>query len=136
MGRGSIPSPRCPPIRIRFVKESVDITNEQISYIKSAANKLEVTKVTMEEGNFSNHLKWSTLKSATLPLTSKIQSYQCGLTSKDFIDFSSIKIINENSLNFVNLFSTHDFTYLKLNCISSTSYFKKKLKLKNDENTN
>lgn len=39
-------SPRfCRPIRIRFVKESNDITNDEIKYIEQQAKELQKTKL-------------------------------------------------------------------------------------------
>lgn len=43
-------SPRyCRPIRLRFIKETSDVTKEEISYIKNASNDLEKTIVQFED---------------------------------------------------------------------------------------
>jgi hypothetical protein len=47
-------SPRyCRPMRIRYVKESSDITNDEINYLQSATSSLHDTKVTMADKYFS-----------------------------------------------------------------------------------
>lgn len=66
-------SPRyCRPIRIRFIKESTDIINEEIQYIENKINSLQETTVTMANKNFSiKHIMTLTLmeKYAMLSLT-------------------------------------------------------------------
>lgn len=43
-------SPRyCRPIRMRFVKETADVTREEISHVKNASTNLNKTKVQMKE---------------------------------------------------------------------------------------
>lgn len=46
-------SPRyCRPIRFRFLKESTDITKDEIKYIKDSVNSLNLTKVDLNGDNF------------------------------------------------------------------------------------
>jgi hypothetical protein len=43
----------CRPTRIRYVKESTDITNDEINYLQSATISLHDTKVTLADKHFS-----------------------------------------------------------------------------------
>lgn len=51
-------SPRfCRPIRLRFLKETVDVTKKEISYVKESANQLVPTEIEINDIKFSfNHL--------------------------------------------------------------------------------
>ncbi|CAH1183647.1 unnamed protein product [Ceutorhynchus assimilis] len=84
-------SPRyCRPIRIRFVKESVNTTKEEISYVEEATNLLEPTRVTLFYADFSVRHKMmltmidGKICNAATDITSTMKCYICGLTSKDF----------------------------------------------------
>lgn len=100
-------SPRyCRPIRIRFVKESVDITNDEISYVENAANLLENTNISMGDKNYSvKHTMMLTMidgkvcNAATLN-TSTMRCYICGLTSKHFNDLTNKGDVKIESLKF------------------------------------
>lgn len=84
-------SPRyCRPIRLRFIKETADVTREEIEHIQDAANNLEKTAVVKNEITYKvSHIMMLTMidgkvcNSAT-NTTSTMRCYICGLTSKDF----------------------------------------------------
>lgn len=96
-------SPRyCRPIRIRFLHESVDITNQEIQYINSKIDALEPTEFqgvkivhtmlfTMVDGKVCN---------AATHTTSTMRCYICGATSKEFNDLSKRRVVKEESLQF------------------------------------
>lgn len=86
-------SPRfCRPIRMRFVKENKDVTNDEFSYIEGQASKLEATTIadnikishtllpTMIDGKVCN---------AATNTTSTMRCYVCGRTQKTFNDLST-----------------------------------------------
>lgn len=106
--RNPVPSsPRyCRPIRIRFIKESVDTTNEEIGYIENKINSLEDTHITHINKTFSvKHVMTLTMVDAKVcnaaTLTkSTMKCYICGATSKDFNNLSLSKPINEESLKY------------------------------------
>lgn len=88
-------SPRfCRPIRMRYIKETKDVTNEEIKYIEDQAKNLQVTKIgenvtvkhtlllTMVDGKVCN---------AATETTSTSRCYICKKTSKEFNDLSSFK---------------------------------------------
>lgn len=84
-------SPRyCRPIRIRFIKETKDVTNEEINYVKNAANDLQKTEVKLGEKTYLvKHSMMLTMVdgkvcNAATNTTSTMRCYICGLTSKDF----------------------------------------------------
>lgn len=100
-------SPRfCRPIRIRFVKESADITNEEISYVEHSINSLEETNVIVN-GN-SYHVKHKMLLTmidgkvcnAASDTKSTLRCYICGGTSKDFNNIDQLKEVREDTLRF------------------------------------
>lgn len=106
--RNPLPSsPRyCRPIRIRFVKETVDITNEEIKYIESKINSLEDTQITLINKTFSvKHVMMLTMVDAKVcnaatMTKSTMKCYICGATSKDFNNLNLKKPINKESLKF------------------------------------
>lgn len=87
-------SPRyCRLIKIRFLHESVDITNEEIQYMNSKINALEPTEFqdmkightllfTMVDGKICN---------AAIHTKSTMRCYICGATSKEFNDLTKKK---------------------------------------------
>lgn len=96
-------SPRyCRPIRLRFIKESNDITNQEISHIKSKINALIPTKYedtsiehkmlfTMVDGkvcNAATHTKYS------------MKCYICNATSKEFNDLNKKRETIKGNLKF------------------------------------
>nr|XP_034184029.1 uncharacterized protein LOC117606105 [Osmia lignaria] len=99
-------SPRyCRPIRIRFIKESVDVTNEEIDYMKTKINELKETEI---EGNTNISIKHVLLFTmidgkvcnAAMSINSTMKCFVCGITSKDFNNLTKKPIVNPNSLQF------------------------------------
>jgi len=96
-------SPRyCRPIRLRFVKETTDITNEEIDYIKSQIESLSSTEIgdlkvkhkmlfTMVDGKVCN---------AATHTKSTLRCYICGATSSEFNKLSKTKPSKQENLSF------------------------------------
>lgn len=101
-------SPRfCRPIRIRFVKESTDITNDEIAYIKQSLTSMpEFLSVTVEETTYKIKQKMlltmvdGKVCNAATGTTSTQRCYICNETSSDFNKLNKEKIVNPDSLNF------------------------------------
>lgn len=100
-------SPRyCRPIRIRFVHETADITNEEISYINNQIQTLQETKVRRPEGDLCiKHTLLMTMVDAKVcnaatETASTMRCYICKATSKDFNDLSKTKNVNTEALQF------------------------------------
>lgn len=101
-------SPRfCRPIRIRFVKESIDITNNEINYIKSKIDALENSKFTTQEGLSANvkHTMLLTMVDAKVcnaatQTSSTMRCYICGATSKQFNDLNRKINVDVGALTF------------------------------------
>jgi len=100
-------SPRyCRPIRIRFVKESSDITNEEISYIQNSVNSLQDTKLALADKSFS--VKYTMMLTmvdakvcnAVTQTASTMRCYICGATSKHFNNLTIKKDIKPETLKF------------------------------------
>jgi hypothetical protein len=93
-------------MRIRYVKESSDITNDEINYIQSATSSLHDTKVTLEDKYFSvKHTLLLTMIDAKVcnAATHKISTmrcYICGETSKDYNNLSIKKEVTPGALQF------------------------------------
>ena len=85
-----IPSRYCRPIRFRFVKESTDLTKEEISCVKESAKKLTPTEVILHGSKFMfEHVFKMTMIdgkvcNAATDTKSTSRCYICGATSKDF----------------------------------------------------
>lgn len=97
-------SPRyCRPIRIRFTKESKDVTIEEINYIEEQARNLQPTCVgdaikithilypTMVDGKICN---------AATNTTSTLRCYICGKTQKSFNDLSTASAEDPETFKF------------------------------------
>lgn len=96
-------SPRyCRPIRIRYVKETSDITREEIYYVEDKIKALEPTKLpnasvkhsmmlTMVDGKVCN---------AVTDTKSTFKCYICGATSKQFNDLQRPTVEDESSYKF------------------------------------
>lgn len=100
-------SPRyCRPIRIRFMKETTDITNEEINYVKTAINNLQQTEVRLADKNYNvKYIMMFTMIdgkvcNAVTNTTSTMRCYICGLTSKDFNNLEMKKEAKPETLNF------------------------------------
>jgi hypothetical protein len=92
-------SPRCcRPIRIRFVKESNDITNDEILYMKSTISSLRNSAGTLANKIFSvKHTLMFTMATQT---SSTMRCYICGKTSKDFNNLTIEKEVKQEALQF------------------------------------
>lgn len=96
----------CRPIRVRFVKETVDVTNEEIQYIENAESKLKPTSVTF--GSRSYKVKCNMLLTmidgkvcnAATGTKSTLRCYICGATSKEFNDISVRRPVHKETLKF------------------------------------
>lgn len=97
-------SPRwCRPIRIRYLKENKDITNEEIEYIENQAQNLQATKVS--DNIRINHVLLPTMVdgkvcNAATNTSSTLRCYICGKTSKSFNDLSSTEPENPETFRF------------------------------------
>ena len=96
----------CRPMRIRFVKESSDITNDETNYIQSATSSLHDSKVTLTDKHLSvKHTLLLTMIdakvcNATTLTTSTIRCYICGETSKDYNNLSIKKEVTPETIQF------------------------------------
>lgn len=100
-------SPRyCRPIRIIFAKESVDLTNSEITYIQDAISKLKDTEINLDERRYNiKHTLFLTMVDAKIcnaatNTTSTMKCYVCGASSKTFNDLSNNQAVNEEVLTF------------------------------------
>ena len=100
-------SPRyCRPMRIRFVKESSDITNDEFNNVQSATSSLHDTKVTVADKYFSvKHTLLLTMIEAKVcnaapHATSTMRCYICGETSKDYNNLSTKNEVTPEKIQF------------------------------------
>ena len=97
----------CRPIRIRFIHETKDITNEEMCYVEDQIKNLKKTKISKFLGGII-HIKHTlafTMVDAKVcnpatNTTSTMRCYICGLTSKDFNNLTIKKIDNPDALKF------------------------------------
>lgn len=96
----------CRPIRFRFVKESTDVTKEEIRNIRNSAKSLNPTKVNLngQEYVFGHILKMTMVDgkvcNAATNTKSTIKCYICGATSNDFNDLSKSKATSAEAIEF------------------------------------
>lgn len=100
-------SPRfCRPIRFRYVKETTDVTKEEISYVESSVKSLISTKVNLNgvEYIFGHTMKMTMIDgkvcNAATNTTSTSRCYICGATPKDFNDIGKKHEISSEALDF------------------------------------
>ena len=100
-------SPRyCRPIRIRYVKESSKVINDEIKYIQSAIDSLKTTKVNLFDRQLSvKYIMMLTMVdgkvcNAATQTTSTMKCYICGASSKDFNNIGAEKEVNPDHLQF------------------------------------
>jgi hypothetical protein len=92
-------------MRKRYVKESSDITNDEINYTQSATSLLHDTKVTLADKHFSvKHTLLLTMIdakvcNASTHTTSTMRCYICGKTSKDYNNLSIKKEVKPDALS-------------------------------------
>lgn len=96
----------CRPIRIRFVKETVDITQEEIEYMENDVNALQSTTVLLQDKSYLvKHTMMLTMVDAKVcnaatNTTSTMRCYICGATSKEFNNLSIQKNVDVDALSF------------------------------------
>lgn len=97
----------CRPIRIRFLHESNDITNEEINYIESQASNLNKTNIKTSSGSTFqiSHTLVPTMVDGKVCLaatntTSTMRCYICGETSRNFNKLENLKEVNPDALKF------------------------------------
>lgn len=96
----------CRPIRIRFIKETIDVTNEEISYVENAAKSLVPTQVLF--GEISCNMQCTMLLTmvdgkvcnAATGTRSTLRCYICGQTSKDFNKMKNVENVDPENLKF------------------------------------
>lgn len=100
-------SPRyCRPIRIRFVKETVDITQQEIEHVENAINSLQNTTFLLKDKSYIlKHTMALTMVDAKVcnaatQTTSTMKCYICGATSKEFNDLTIKKDVDVDALSF------------------------------------
>lgn len=100
-------SPRyCRPIRMRFTKETVDITNSEINYIEESIKSLKTSDVLQGEKHFIiKHTMMFTMIDAKVcnavtSTSSTMRCYICGATSKQFNDLTIKYNVDEDALTF------------------------------------
>lgn len=97
----------CRPIRIRFVQEAKDITNEEIRYVDDQIKNLKETEIPKASGGVLQikHIIAFTMIDAKVcnaatNTASTMRCYICGQTSKDFNILSKKSIENPDALKF------------------------------------
>lgn len=100
-------SPRfCRPIRIRFISETKDITNEEFAYIDNQAKNLTKTEIPTTSGIiYVTHKLLPTMVDAKVcnaatNTSSTMRCYICGLTSKNFNNLTRRMEVDPESLKF------------------------------------
>lgn len=96
-------SPRfCRPIRIRFINESKNVTQEEIAYIETQAQNLVETCT--PNGKIKHSLLFTMIDgkvcNAATDTASTMRCYICGQTSKDFNKFAKAEAVNEEAMKF------------------------------------
>lgn len=96
----------CRPIRIKFVKESTDITKDEISYVKNQIDYLENSVYAKEcvSASVKHFMAFTMIDGkmcdAATQTTSTRRCYISGATSKLFKDLSIKKDVNVETLSF------------------------------------
>jgi hypothetical protein len=93
-------------MRIRYVKEFSDVTNDEINYIQSTTSSLHDTKMTLADKQFPvKHTLLLTMIddkvcNVATHITSTVRCYICGETSKDYNNLSINKEVTPEALQF------------------------------------
>lgn len=95
----------CRPIKISFVKESLDITQSEIADIESKISRLNKTVIEGDRTLEVKHTLAFTMVdgkvcNAATNTKSTMKCYICGLTSKDFNDLSRRKEVDKDAIKF------------------------------------
>lgn len=101
-------SPRfCRPIRFQFVKESTDVTKEEIRYVEKSVNELKPTEINLNqikysfEHSFEMTMVDGKVCNAATGTNSTSRCYICGATSKDFNNIIDKEVLsNLTGVNF------------------------------------
>lgn len=100
-------SPRyCRPIRIRFIRETKDVTNEEIEYVENQVKTLRRSEVPVLTNIFHiRHIMVPTMVDAKVcnaatDTSSTMRCYICGDTSKNFNNLTHNKEVNPEALKF------------------------------------
>ncbi|CAG9787162.1 unnamed protein product [Diatraea saccharalis] len=96
-------SPRyCRPIRIRYVKENTDGTNEEIEYVETQIKELSKTKI--DEISIKHKIVFIMVDgkvcNAATHTKSTMRCYICGATSSDFNDLTTERPCNTENMRF------------------------------------
>lgn len=100
-------SPRfCRPIRFRYIKESTDITKDEINYVENAVKSLNPSNVTLQEEEFTfkyifkmTMIDGKVCNAATNTLSTS-RCYICGATSKNFNNLDMKTVLCPQALDF------------------------------------
>ncbi|CAH1111441.1 unnamed protein product [Psylliodes chrysocephalus] len=98
----------CRPKRIRFIKETSDITNEEINYFKSqitAISRTEIEDISIKHKMLFTMVDGKACNAAT-HTKSTMRCYICDATSSEFNDLIKKRASKEENLNF-GLFLLH-----------------------------
>lgn len=96
----------CRPIRFRFVKETTEITNEEINYVKNSIDNLVATEVDIDGEKFLVHSQFvmtmvdGKICNAATGTTSTSRCYICGKTSKEFNNLKDKRRISKDATEF------------------------------------
>jgi hypothetical protein len=99
-------SPRfCRPIRMRFIKENKDVTNDEINYIERQAENLQATILNKNKYIKIKHVLLSIMMdgkecNAATHTASTMRCYVCKKTTKDFNDLTSQSTEDPDTLKF------------------------------------
>lgn len=96
-----ISSRYCRPIRLRFVKETAEITQAEIDHVENAT-KLQNTTFILNEKSYSvkHTMVDAKICNAATETTSTIRCYICGATSKEFNSYYFAPQIYLNDLRY------------------------------------
>ncbi|XP_050534417.1 uncharacterized protein LOC126901738 [Daktulosphaira vitifoliae] len=101
------PFPRfCRPIRFRFLKESTDVTMEEINYVEDSVKGLKATEINMNEIKFTFKHSFNMtmvdgkIYNAATGTKSASRCYICGATSKDFNKIDKKETSSSTGFNF------------------------------------
>lgn len=100
-------SPRfCRPIRFRFLKESTNVTKEEINYVEESVKALKPTEINLNDIKFTfKHVFEMTMVdgkicNAATETKSSSRCYICGATSKDFNKIDKKETSSLSGFNF------------------------------------
>ncbi|KAF2888695.1 hypothetical protein ILUMI_17478 [Ignelater luminosus] len=90
----------CRPIRIRFLREIVDITKKEIKYVEDQAKDLKKTEILTSNGViYVRHTLLPTIVDAKVCNSATMKCHTCGKTSKHFNDFENTYVENPDTIS-------------------------------------